>query len=69
MHDDSDESDDIEDEDGDGINDEDDDGVDDNDEDDDDNDEDDDDPPEWSELWNYDKEKDIPPVYVIVLGG
>ena len=25
--------------------------------------------PEWSELWNYGKKEDIPPVYVIILGG
>ena len=57
MHDDSDESDD-DNEDGD-------------DEDDDDNvdGEDEDADPDWDELWNYDKEKEIPPVYVIILGG
>jgi len=38
------------------------------DDDNDDNDEDDDDP-DLSELWNYDREEDIPPVYVIILGG
>ena len=65
MHDDSDESDDDnEDDDDDGEDD--DDNVDDNVDGDG---EDEDADPDWDELWNYDKKKDIPPVYVIILGG
>ena len=60
MHDDSDESDD--------DNEDDDDGEDDDDNVDGDG-EDEDADPDWDELWNYDKEKEIPPVYVIILGG
>ena len=59
MHDDSDESDDDNEDDGD---DDDDDNVDEDGEDEDAD-------PDWDELWNYDKEKEIPPVYVIILGG
>ena len=63
MHDDSDESDDDDDD-----NEDDDDGEDDDDNVDGDG-EDEDADPDWDELWNYDKKKDIPPVYVIILGG
>ena len=61
MHDDSDESDD--------DNEDDDDGEDDDDDNVDGDGEDEDADPDWDELWNYDKKKDIPPVYVIILGG
>ena len=42
---------------------------DDDEDDNDDDDDDDDDDPDWSELWNHEKEEDIPPVFVIILGG